>query len=118
MSFALPALLAAGVALRPPLPPAEEIPRRILLALPGGVHIEADPRELWAGAIDTPDPLVYWSPAPAGGAALPAGAVLLGSLATARRSALRLPASGGTLTLYSQATRSALADAPTPKEMP
>ena len=111
----LPALVAAGLALRPPQAPEERLADRITLRLPNGTEMVADTRELWGSAVDAPDPLVYWSQTPAKSLD---GAKPVGSLARGRRSALALPAKGGYLVLYSLAHREVLASAPAPKEMP
>ena len=111
----LPALVAAGLALRPPQAPEERLADRITLMLPNGTEMVADTRELWGSAVDAPDPLVYWSETPARSLA---GAKPIGSLAHGRRSALALPAKGGYLLLYSMAHREVLASASAPKEMP
>jgi hypothetical protein len=111
----LPALVAAGLALRPPQAPEERLADRITLMLPNGTEMVADTRELWGSAVDAPDPLVYWSETPAKSLA---GAKPIGSLAHGRRTALAVPAKGGYLLLYSLAHREVLASAPAPKEMP
>ena len=111
----LPALVVAGLALRPPQAPEERLADRITLMLPNGTEMVADTRELWGSAVDAPDPLVYWSETLARSLA---GAKPIGSLAHGRRSALALPAKGGYLLLYSLAHREVLASAPAPKEMP
>ena len=111
----LPALLAAGLALRSPQAPEERLADRITLMLPNGTEMVVDSHELWGSAVDAPDPLVYWSETSAKSVA---GAKPIGSLAYARRSVLALPAKGGYLLLYSLAHREVLASAPAPKEMP
>jgi hypothetical protein len=111
----LPALVAAGLALRPPQAPEERLADRITLLLPNGTEMVADTRELWGSAVDAPDPLAYWSETSAKSLA---GAKPIGSLARSRRSALALPAKGGYLLLYSLAHGEVLASAPVPKEMP
>jgi hypothetical protein len=111
----LPALVVAGLALRPPQAQEERLADRITLMLPNGTEMVADTRELWGNAVDAPDVLVYWSETPAKSLA---GAKPIGSLAHGRRSALTLPAKGGYLLLYSLAHREVLASAPDPKEMP
>jgi len=111
----LPALVAAGLALRPPQAPEERLADRITLTLPNGTEMVADTRELWGSAVDAPDPLVYLSETPAKSLA---GAKPIGSLAHGRRSALELPAKGGYLLLYSLTNQEVLASAPVPKEMP
>ena len=111
----VPTLLAAGLALRPPLAPEERVTDHITLVLPNGTEMVADSHDLWGSAVDAPDPLVYWSETSARSLA---GAKPIGSLAYGRRSALALPAKGGYLLLYSLAHREVLASAPVPKEMP
>ena len=111
----LPALLAAGLALRPPQGMDERVVDRITLRLPNGTEMVADSRELWGSAVEMPDPLVYWSKTAAKSLA---EARLVGSLQQGRRAALPLPVSSGYLLLYSLAHREVLASAPTPKEMP
>jgi hypothetical protein len=111
----LPALLAAGLALRPPLAPEERVTDRITFVLPNGTEMVADSHDLWGSSVDAPDPLVYWSETSAKSLA---AAKPIGSLAHGRRSALALPAKGGYLLLYSLAHREVLASAPAPKEMP
>ena len=115
LAAALPALLALGLALRPPQVMDERVMDRISLRLPNGTEMVADSRELWGNAVDMADPLVYWSEA----SAKPiAETRLVGSLQQGRRAVLPLPASGGYLLLYSLAHQEVLASAPTPKEMP
>ena len=111
----LPAVVAAGLALRPPQAPEERLADRITLLLPNGTEIVADSHDLWGSAVEAPDPLVYWSETSARSLA---GAKPIGSLAHARRSAFELPANAGYLLLYSLAHREVLASAPVPKEMP
>ena len=111
----LPAVVAAGLALRPPQAPEERVADRITLLLPNGTEIVADTHDLWGSAVEAPDPLVYWSETSARSLA---GAKPIGSLAHARRSAFELPANAGYLLLYSLAHREVLASAPVPKEMP
>jgi len=111
----LPALVVAGLALRPPQALEERLADRITLMLPNGTEMVADTRELWGNAVDAPDVLVYWSETPAKSLA---GAKPIGSLAHGCCSALTLPAKGGYLLLYSLAHREVLASAPDPKEMP
>ena len=96
---------------------------RITLRLPNGTEMVADGRELWGGAVDAPDPLIYWvagagASARRGPGGPPHDAQFVGALARGRQAALALPASGGYLLLYSLAHRETLASAPTPKEMP
>jgi hypothetical protein len=110
----LPALVAAGLALRPPQAPEERLTDRITLVLPNGTEMVADSHDLWGSAVEAPDPLVYWSETSAKSLA---GARPIGSLAHGRRSALAVPAKGYLL-LYSLAHREVLASAPAPKEMP
>jgi hypothetical protein len=115
LAAALPTLLAAGLALRPPQAPEERIMDRITFRLPDGTEMVADSRELWGSAVDAPDPLVYWSQTPDKSLA---GAQLAGSLPQGRQAVLLLQKSGGYLLLYSLAHGEVLASAPTPKEMP
>ena len=120
LAAALPTLLAAGLALRPPQVMDErgftpDHDDRITLRLPNGTEMVADSRELWGNAVDAPDSLVYWSEAAAKSVE---GAQLAGSLHQGRRTVLPVPASGGYLLLYSLAHQDVLASAPTPKEMP
>jgi hypothetical protein len=110
----LPALLAGGLALRPPQAPEERPTDRITLRLPNGTEMVADSRELWGSAVDAPDPLVYWSGDSAG---MPANSHLIGSLERGRHAALPLPESGGYLVLYSLAHGEVVAKAPAPKEI-
>ena len=112
---ALPTLVVAGLALRPPQVADERVMDRITLRLPNGTEMVADSRELWGSAVDAPDPLVYWSDAAAKSLA---GAQGMGSLHQGRRAALPVPASGGYLLLYSLAHQEVLASAPAPNEMP
>ena len=114
-AVAIPTLLAAGLAFRPPQVTDERVMDRITLRLPNGTEMVADSRELWGNAVDAPDPLVYWSEASAKSIA---EAQLAGSLQQGRRAVLSVPASSGYLLLYSLAHREVLASAPTPKEMP
>jgi hypothetical protein len=88
---------------------------RIALGLPNGTEMVADSRELWGKAVDAPDPLIYWSKTPAQSVDR---ASLVGSLERARHAALRLPASGGYLLLFSLAHQEVVASAPAPKEVP
>ncbi len=115
LAVALPTLLAAGLALRPPQVTDERVMDRITLRLPNGTEMVADSRELWGNAVDAPDALVYWSEAAAKSLD---GAQLAGSLHQGRRTVLPVPANGGYLLLYSLAHQEVLANAPTPKEMP
>jgi hypothetical protein len=111
----LPALVAAGLAFRPPQAPEERLADRITFILPNGTEMVADTRDLWGSAVDAPDPLVYWSETSAKSLDR---VKPIGSLAHGRRSALAVPANGGYLLLYSLAHREVLASAPAPKEMP
>jgi hypothetical protein len=115
LAVALPALFAAGLALRPPQAAEERVMDRITFRLPDGAELVADSRELWGSAVDAPDPLVYWSKTSDKSLA---GAQLAGSLPHGRQAALALPASGGYLLLYSLAHREVLARSLAPKEMP
>jgi len=115
LAAALPTLVVAGLALRPPQVADERVMDRITLRLPNGTEMVADSRELWGSAVDAPDPLVYWSDAAAKSLA---GAQRMGSLHQGRRAVLPVPASGGYLLLYSLAHQEVLASAPAPKEMP
>lgn len=110
----LPALLTAGLVLRPPQAPEERLTDRITLRLANGTEMLADSRELWGDAVDAPDPLVYWSRDSAG---TPVNSQLIGSLERGRRAALPLPEGGGYLVLYSLAHSKALATAPAPREI-
>jgi len=123
LAAALPTLLAAGLALRPPQATDERIMDRITFRLPDGTEMVADSRELWGIAVDAPDPLIYWAAEAGGGAGRGTGgpphdAQFVGALARGRQAALSLPRSGGYLFLYSLGHREVLARAPTPKEMP
>lgn len=115
LAAALPTLLAAGLALRPPQVTEERIMDRITLRLPNGTEMVADSRELWGNAVDAPDPLIYWAET---GTQSISEARLAGSLQQGRRSAIPVPSSGGYLLLYSLSHREVLASAPAPKEMP
>ena len=123
LAAALPTLLAAGLAFRPPQAADERVMDRITLRLPNGTEMVADSRELWGSAVDAPDPLIYWVADAGGGAGRgpggpPHDVQFVGALARGRQAVLALPASGGYLLLYSLAHREVLASAPTPKEMP
>jgi hypothetical protein len=123
MGVTLPALLAAGLVLRPSQTPDERVIDRITLRLPNGTEMVADSRELFGNAVDAPDPLVYWAPeAGQGDGRGPGGppreARLVGSLQRGRRAVLRVPATGGYLVLYSLAHHEVVATAPALKEMP
>jgi hypothetical protein len=114
LAGALPALLTAGLALRPPQAPDARVNDRLTFALPNGTEMVVEARDLWGNAVNAPDPLIYWSGTPAQSVA---GARFLASLGRARRTMVPLPASGGYLLLYSLAYRQVLASAPSPKEM-
>jgi|SRR6478672_4312345 len=106
LAVILPALFAAGLAARRPLPPAERVSDRITLTLPSGTEVVADARELWGSGVDAPDPLVYWNDR------------LLGSLAQARRDGLTVPGGQGSLVLYSLGWQKQVARRSVPNEMP
>jgi hypothetical protein len=112
LTVALPAILVAGLALRPAPPPSERISDRITLMMPGGAELRADPRQLWGTAVDEPDPLVYWA---AGVPASLLGARFMGSLEQARERGLAVPQATGYLVLYSPAHSEIVASAPVPK---
>jgi hypothetical protein len=112
LAVALPAVFVAGLAARRLLPPAERVSDRISLIMPSGAEMVVDARELWGGAVDAPDPLVYCS---ADGKGVDK---LLGSLHAARHGGLRVPEGARYLMLYSLAWRKPLAVASVPKEMP
>lgn len=128
---AIPALWAAGLLLRPELPPLSPADRRLLAeagfrtdapeGAPGTRVVAAGPAEFRVGvergargepllalqptrAILEPDLLVYWTPP--GSDAPGAGSVLLGSLAGSAARRLPLPeraAGGGSIVVYSLA---------------
>jgi hypothetical protein len=106
LAVVLPVVFVAGLAVRGPLPPSERVSDRITFTLPTGTEMVADSRDLWGAGVDAPDPLVYWNDR------------LLGSLSQARREGLRLPATNGSLILYSLGWRKQVGRAQVPKEMP
>ncbi|HUB26856.1 MAG TPA: hypothetical protein VL992_15630, partial [Tepidisphaeraceae bacterium] len=75
----LSGIFAAGLAARRPLVTVKPGADRIHLALASGTAIVTDPRELWGGAVDDPDLLIYWTADEPELNALPANARFLGS---------------------------------------
>jgi len=117
----LPAIFAAGLAARRPLVATKPAADRIHLTLASGVAVVTDSRGLWPGAVDDPDPLIYWTADEPELATLPANARFLGSLDAARHESLQVPRDDkgpGYLILYSLAWQKPVARAPVPKEMP
>ena len=120
LALALPVLFIAGLMARRPLVREESAGDRIGLLSPNGAEILVDARELWAGGVDAPDALIYWTAEEPDLTILPTAARLVGSLEAARHGALPLPTGGagrGYLVLYSLAWHKPVAKAKVPKEM-
>jgi hypothetical protein len=91
-----------------------DVPIRVRLLAPspngpqGRLGVELEP----AKSIGRPDVLIYWSSAPAATTAVPADALLLGSMGGVRPQRFELPPvarrSSGTLVVYSAAHREVL----------
>ena len=117
----LPAIFGAGLAARRPLVGVTANSDRIHFALPSGTVLVTDSRQLWGNTVDAPDVLVYWTEDEPDPESLPVNARLLGSLAAARREALKVPSgerTRGYLILYSLAQQKSVARARVPKELP
>jgi hypothetical protein len=116
----LPVLFSAGLVARRPLVSLQPASDRIHLTMPSGTAVVTDSRELWGGAVDDPDLLVYWAEDEPELDSLPVNARLLGSLQSAHTGVLRVPGGDrnrGYLILYSLAYQKPVAKARVPKEM-
>jgi hypothetical protein len=108
-----PTALALAIAVRSPIPsmalPPSIAPAKASDADDGGEngpgfgirHTSAGLVVALARPLSVPDPLVYWTPKPPEGTALPDGAVLLGPLSADAIQVLPSPPEGGTIVLYS-----------------